>query len=76
MEAAQLLTRLEIGAELPTPAEHQASRRAMQLFLLTRRHDPSPAQSWGDDVAKLLACGFDASHVPRAQAVLKALFKR
>ena len=74
-QAIQCLTRLEIGAELPTPAEHQAARRAMQLFLLTKRNDPPPAQTWPDDIAKLLACPYDAGYRVRAQTVLKALLR-
>lgn len=70
------LTRLEIGAELPTPAEHQAARRAMQLFLLTKRNDPPPAQTWPEDVGKLLACPYEAGMGARAQTVLKALLRR
>ena len=75
-QTIQCLTRLEIGAELPTPAEHQAARRAMQLFLLTKRNDPPPAQTWPEDIAKLLACPYDAGQAARARSVLKALLNK
>lgn len=59
-EAAEAMLRLEIATELPTPAEHLNARRALQLKLLTRRNDPSPAQTWGEDTARVLATRFDA----------------
>jgi len=69
------LLRLEIAAEVPTPAEHVDARRAMQLQLLTRRNDPTPAQTWGQDAAKVLAGSHDAATARRLQNVLKALLK-
>jgi hypothetical protein len=47
--AAEALLRLEMAAEVPTPAEQLDARRALQLKLLTRRGDPAPAQTWGQD---------------------------
>ena len=70
------LLRLEIAAEVPTPAEQVSARRMLQLQLLTRRNDPSPAQTWTQDVAKLLASPFDGSNARRLQNVLKVLMKR
>lgn len=75
-DAAETLLRLEIAAELPTPAEHLSARRMLQLVLLTKRNDPAPAQTWGEDTAKVLAAPHDAAHVRRLQNVLKALIKR
>ncbi|WP_348068759.1 DUF349 domain-containing protein [Polaromonas sp.] len=75
-DAADTLLRLEIAAELPTPAEHLSARRMLQLVLLTKRNDPTPAQTWGEDTAKVLAAPYDAAHVRRLQNVLKALLKR
>ncbi|WP_296926767.1 DUF349 domain-containing protein [Polaromonas sp.] len=75
-DAAETLLRLEIAAELPTPAEHLSARRMLQLVLLTKRNDPAPAQTWGEDAAKVLAAPHDAAHVRRFQNVLKALIKR
>ncbi len=75
-EAAQSLLRLEMAAELPTPAEHMNARRALQLQLLTRRNDPPPAQTWAIDTTKVLAASFDAGQARRLQNALKALLKR
>ncbi|MDO9401849.1 MAG: DUF349 domain-containing protein [Polaromonas sp.] len=72
----ETLLRLEIAAELPTPAEHLSARRMLQLVLLTKRHDPTPAQTWGQDIAKVLAAPYDAAPARRLQNVLKALLKR
>ncbi len=74
--AAQSLLRLEMAAELPTPAEHLNERRMLQLQLLTRRNDPAPAQTWGQDAARLLANAFDEAKARRLQGVLRVLLKR
>jgi hypothetical protein len=74
-DAATALLRLEMAAEAPTPAEHVSARRMLQLQLLTKRNDPPPAQTWGDDVATVLGSGFDATQVRRLQNVLKVLLK-
>ena len=75
-DAAESLLRLEMAAELPTPAEHLSARRMLQLQLLTRRNAPAPAETWGEDAAKVLAAGFDAGNARRVQNALKALLKR
>ena len=75
-DAAQALLRLEMAAELPTPAEHISARRMLQLQLLTRRNAPAPAETWGEDAAKVLAAEFDTSNARRIQNALKALLKR
>jgi hypothetical protein len=74
-DSATALLRLEMAAEAPTPAEHLSARRMLQLQLLTKRNDPPPAQTWGDDVATVLGSGFDATQVRRLQNVLKVLLK-
>lgn len=74
--AGEALLRLEMAAEVPTPAEQLNERRALQLQLLTRRNDPAPAQTWGQDVAKVLASAFDDRQARRLQNVLKVLLKR
>lgn len=74
--AGETLLRLEMAAEVPTPAEHLSDRRMLQLQLLTRRNAASPADTWGEDVAKVLASPFDAAVARRLQTVLKALLKR
>ena len=74
--AETALLRLEMATELPTPAEHLSARRMLQLQLLTQRHAPAPDQTWGEDMAKVLAAPHEAGQARRVQNVLKALFKR
>jgi hypothetical protein len=73
---AEALLRLEMAAEVPTPAEHLNARRALQLQLLTRRNDPAPAQTWGQDTALVFSGSFGAEEARRLQNALKALLKR
>lgn len=73
---AEPLLRLEMAAEVPTPAEQLDARRMLQLQLLTRRHEAPPAETWAQDVARVLAGPFDAAVARRLQTVLKALLKR
>jgi ATP-dependent RNA helicase SUPV3L1/SUV3 len=75
-DAAEALLRLEIAADVPTPAEQIAARRQMQLQLLTKRHEPGPQETWGADVAKVLATGYDAGAARRLQNALKNLLRR
>ncbi|MEO8390641.1 DUF349 domain-containing protein, partial [Polaromonas sp.] len=75
-DASEALLRLEIAAELPTPAEHISARRMLQLQLLTKRNAPAPAETWAEDTAQVLAADFDAGNARRVQNVLKALLKR
>lgn len=70
------LLRLEMAAEVPTPAEHLTARRALQLQLLTRRHDPAPAETWISDVAQVLADSHDAARARRLQQTLKVLLRK
>ena len=74
-DANESLLRLEIAAETPTPAEHLSARRMMQLQLLTKRNDPSPAQTWAEDTAKVLASAYDAAIARRLQNALKVLMR-
>lgn len=69
------LLRLEMAAELPTPAEYISARRLLQLQLLTRRNDPAPAQTWVQDTAAVLAGGYEPERARRVQNVLKVLLK-
>lgn len=75
-DAGEALLRLEMAAEAPTPAEHIAARRMLQLQLLTRRNDPAPAQTWGQDAARVLASPSDAGSARRLQTVLKTLLRK
>jgi ATP-dependent RNA helicase SUPV3L1/SUV3 len=69
------LLRLEMAAEVPTPAEHLDARRMFQLQLLTRRNDPPPAQTWAQDVGQVLQGGFEPGAERRLRAALKVLLK-
>ena len=75
-DAGEALLRLEMAAEVPTPAEHLAARRALQLQLLTRRNDPAPLETWGEDAARVLASASDAASARRLQAALKTLLRK
>jgi ATP-dependent RNA helicase SUPV3L1/SUV3 len=72
---SEALLRLEMAAEVPTPASDLDARRALQLKLLTRRHDPSPSQTWAQDVSQVLRSPFDESTVRRLQGALKVLLR-
>ncbi len=72
----EALLRLEIAAEVPTPAEHHEARRALQLQLLTRRNDPSPQQTWVQDAAQVLAAAADPESERRLQGALKVLLRK
>ena len=74
-DAAQALLRLEMAAEVPTPAEHISARRMLQLQLLTKRNDPGPSQTWGQDAAAVLGSAFDPESARRVQNVLRVLLK-
>jgi hypothetical protein len=76
VQPQEALLRLEMAAEVPTPADDIGARRQLQLQLLTRRNDPSPAQTWGQDAAVVLAGEFNAQLARRVQNVLKVLLKK
>ncbi len=73
---SQAILRLEMAAEVPTPAEHLTARRMLQLQLLTQRNAPAPAETWGQDTATVLGGSFDATVARRLQNVLKVLMKK
>jgi hypothetical protein len=75
-DAVTPLLRLEVAAELPTPAAHMDARRALQLQLLTRRNDPSPQMTWAADAAQVLGGAYDEAASRRLQTALKVLLKR
>jgi ATP-dependent RNA helicase SUPV3L1/SUV3 len=74
--AAEALLRLEMAAEVPTPASELDARRALQLKLLTRRNDPAPAQTWAQDITQVLSASHDDAAARRLQSVLKALLRK
>lgn len=73
---AEALLRLEVAAEVPSPAEQIEARRQLQLQLLTRRHEAAPAESWPQDVGRVLAAAFEPGAARRLQQVLKVLLRR
>ncbi len=75
-EVVTPLLRLEVAADLPTPAAHMDARRALQLQMLTRRNDPSPQMTWAADAAQVLGGAYDEAAARRLQSALKVLLKR
>jgi ATP-dependent RNA helicase SUPV3L1/SUV3 len=75
-EVVTPLLRLEVAADLPTPAAHMDARRALQLQMLTRRNDPSPQMTWAADAAQVLGGAYDEAVARRLQSALKVLLKR
>lgn len=75
-DLGEALLRLEIAADVPTPAEQITARRQLQLQLLTRRHEASPQETWGADVAKVLQTPYEAAAARRLQNALKNLLRR
>jgi ATP-dependent RNA helicase SUPV3L1/SUV3 len=74
-DASQALLRLEMAAEVPTPAEQLDARRALQLQLLTKRGEAAPRETWQRDAAAVLATAHDEKAARRLQAALKALLR-
>lgn len=74
-DAATALLRIEMAAEVPTPAEHINARRMLQLQLLTKRNDPAPADTWALDTTAVLSTPHDAASAKRLQTALKALLR-
>jgi len=74
--ADQALLRLEIAAEVATPAAFMDARRMLQLQLLTKRNDAGPAQTWAQDLALVLGSSYEEASAQRVQAVLKVLLKK
>ena len=72
---ATALLRLEMAAEVPTPADHLNERRALQLQLLTQRNQPGPSETWAQDVSKVLSGPHDPTTARRLQTVLKNLLR-
>ena len=73
--AAQSLLRLEMAAEVPTPAEQLDARRMMQLQLLTKRGAAAPIETWQQDTAAVLSSAYDEKNARRLQNALKALLR-
>jgi hypothetical protein len=71
----EALLRLEIAAEVPTPANHIEARRRLQLQLLTQRHQAGPKDTWPQDVAAVLAEPHAEDTARRLQAALKSFLR-
>ncbi|WP_396430180.1 DUF349 domain-containing protein [Limnohabitans sp.] len=74
-QAPTALLRLEMAAEVPTPADNLNERRALQLQLLTQRNQPGPRETWGQDVAQVLSGPHEPTTARRLQNVLKNLLR-
>jgi hypothetical protein len=73
--SATALLRLEMAAEVPTPADQLSERRALQLQLLTQRNQPGPNETWAQDVAQVLSGAHEEATARRLQNVLKNLLR-
>jgi len=73
--AGEAILRLEMAAEVPTPAENLNERRALQLQLLTRKNQPGPEQTWALDVTAVLSSTHDPKLARRLQNALKNLLR-
>ena len=69
------LLRLEMAADVPTPADKLSERRMLQLQLLTQRNQPGPSETWGQDVAQVLSGPHEEATARRLQNVLKNLLR-
>jgi ATP-dependent RNA helicase SUPV3L1/SUV3 len=74
--SATALLRLEMAADVPTPADQLNERRALQLQLLTQRNQPGPIETWTQDVAQVLSGPHEEASARRLQNVLKNLLRR
>jgi len=75
-DAETALLRMEIAAELPSPAASLEARRQLQLVLLTRRNDAPPHQTWAHDAAQAMSSAFEPGQARRLQNALKVLLRR
>jgi hypothetical protein len=69
------LLRLEMAADVPTPADKLSERRALQLQLLTQRNQPGPSETWAQDVVQVLSGPHEEASARRLQNVLKQLLR-
>lgn len=74
-DASIALLRLEVAADVPTPAQQHSARRMLQLQLLTQRHAAMPQETWGQDVATVLASAHGEEQARRLQNALKNLLR-
>lgn len=74
-DAGTALLRLEVAADVPTPAQQHSARRMLQLQLLTQRNAAMPQETWGQDVANVLASAYNEEQARRLQSALKNLLR-
>jgi ATP-dependent RNA helicase SUPV3L1/SUV3 len=74
-DAATALLRMEMAADVPTPAEHISARRMLQLQLLTKRNEAAPVDTWALDTTAVLSTAHDPANAKRLQTALKALLR-
>ena len=76
--ALEVLALVGLADQRNRDAAHMtlSDRRMLQLQLLTRRNDPAPAETWGQDAARVLGSASDAASARRLQNVLKALLRK
>jgi ATP-dependent RNA helicase SUPV3L1/SUV3 len=67
--------RMEMAADVPTPAEHISARRMLQLQLLTKRNEAAPVDTWALDTTAVLSTAHDPANAKRLQTALKALLR-
>lgn len=72
----EAMLRLEIASDVTSAAEDLSARRMLQLQLLTRRNQPTPQETWPQDVATVLAGAHDEVKGRRLQHVLKQLLRK
>ena len=66
----QVILRLEIAADVPSPAQHLSERRLLQLTLLTQRKEASPSETWVADLAQIFGWAYTAETAHRLQNAL------
>jgi ATP-dependent RNA helicase SUPV3L1/SUV3 len=74
-DAATALLRMEMAADVPTPAEHISARRMLQLQLLTKRNEAAPVDTWALDTTAVLSTAYSPANAKRLQTALKALLR-
>lgn len=73
--ANQPLLRLEVAADVPSPAAQQTARSTLKLQLLTQRNAALPQDTWVQDVAQVLASAHSEEAARRLQSALKPLLR-
>ncbi len=75
-DANEQLLRLEVAADVPSPAAQHSARSMLKLQLLTQRNAPSPQETWVQDVAQVLGSAHSEDAARRLQSILKPLLRK